>query len=61
MCDLDHGVHIHMAKLNTKYAVHLLQNLVLEIPPYCLLFLAFSYYEALMDTTFQASNVLRPD
>ena len=42
---------VHIAKLDTECAVHLLQSLVLEIPPHCLLFLAFSYYEALMDAT----------
>ena len=42
---------VHMAKHDTKYAVHLLQSHVLEIPPHCLLYLTFSYYEALIDAT----------
>ena len=42
---------VHMAKLDTECAVHVLQSHVLEIPPHCLLFLTFSYYEALMDAT----------
>ena len=42
---------VHMAKIDTDCALHVLQSLVLDIPPHCLLFLAFTYYEALMEAT----------
>merc|ERR1711892_46184 len=39
----------HMAKIDTECSVHVVQSLVLDIPPHCLLFLLFTYYEALME------------
>ena len=42
---------IHMAKIDTDCTLHVLQSHVLEIPPHCLLFLVFTFYEALIDAT----------
>jgi len=42
---------IHMAKVDTDCTLHVLQSHFLGIPPHCLLFLAFAFYEALSDST----------